>query len=117
LIGCPLYVTGVRTTAVEPPKRFEGVTARHFVEVISWSHDRAPDSPGGYVLTWRPYELQGNSFIPRAEVELRRVPAWPHSPAVPEAETRVTLEMDHSGRVRWHFEGAVSKRGWLANPE
>ena len=115
LLGCPLYVAGVRTSSVAPPRTSVGLTARHFVEVLSWAHSR--EGAGGYVLTWRAYELQGNIFRPRGDIELRRVAAWPHAPAVSEAENRVILQMDHARRVRWQFEGPSPKRGWLAPPE
>ena len=117
LHGCPLYVAAVKTRSVEPRVSVNGVSARHFVEVLSWELHQPAEATAGYALTWRAYELQGNTFARRGQIELRRVAAWPHSPAASDRETRVTLEMDHAGRVRWHLEGRSPKRGWLAPPE
>ena len=115
IIGCLQIVARLRAVTIEPPAdAAPGVTARHFVEVVSW---RLGSGASRFVLQWQMYEV-GGAKIGFAQLdELYSSDTYPQ-PALPaDFDARSSMEMIRSGHVRWRVDGAPPKRGWIMLPE
>ena len=114
LLNCPLYVARVRATTVEPPPgAAPGVKARHVIEMFFWTFAHT-DEQGRtlWTLRWHAYEVAGKEIVVGGFAELQRS-AWPDSPAPADLESRLSLEMDKRGHVRWEVDGSSMKSGFL----
>ena len=106
LLNCP-FVRGARagddrgTTSWCSP----GVKARHVIEMFFWTFAHT-DEQGRtlWTLRWHAYEVAGKEIVVGGFAELQRS-AWPDFPVPADLESRLSLEMDKRGHVRWEVEG------------
>jgi hypothetical protein len=115
LLNCPQLVARVRATSLAPPSdAASGVGPRHFVDVFTWVGGTTREGTTAYSLRWDVYEVREKRirFYMVAQDLLTRT-AWPGRDLPAEIEKGLTLEMIRSGHVRWKFESAPPKRGWI----
>jgi hypothetical protein len=118
-LGCPVVVVRMRPLTLAPPAdAAPGVIARDFVELVGWQPLKSAADPAlQYFLTWQLFEVQGKKVTLAARELLVSTPVWPRAAAPPEFDARFSMEMIRSGHVRWRFEDAPPKRGWIMRPD
>lgn len=108
LFACALQVAHVRYSRVDPPAGSSG-TARHFVELFTWSAV-SRDKPQ-IALIWQVREIIGREIKPQALEFVEHAPRqWP-LPAWSPSSTDVQLTMDGAGNVRWQFTSSGTPHG------
>jgi hypothetical protein len=119
IMGCPMLIARVRPlTIVAPADAAPGVAERHFVDLLFWRPIHRPEDSPRFALQWELFEVRKHKVeMVTMEEQLETSDGWPN-PALPESIlARLSLEMIRSGNVRWKWDGAPPKRGWIVIPE
>ena len=115
-LNCMAYVVRVRATTLEPPPdAAPGVKARHLLEVFSWYPRKDPKTAAmRFPIMWDVFEvLPGHVEQRLSQQEIFSSNAAPGRTLPAGADPGSVFEMIRSGHVRWKFDGAPPKRGWI----
>ena len=111
---CAQAVAGFRVFEVTPPRdALPGVTARHFIESLTWHVGHRPEGTGVTELHWTLLEIGANGVGQAGHELLPWSGDWPGLEHSAELAPALSLQMIRTGHVRWRIEGTPPLRGWI----
>lgn len=115
---CAQAVAGVRVFDVTPPRdSLPGVTARHFIESLTWHVGRRPDGTRVTELHWTLLEVGPDGVGQAGQERLPWSGDWPGLEQSSDLAPVLSLQMIRTGHVRWRIEGTPPVRGWILRSE
>jgi hypothetical protein len=111
---CAQAVAGLRVFEVTPPRDgLPGVTARHFIESLTWHVGHRPEGTRVTELHWTLLEIGANGVGQAGHESLPWSGDWPGLEQSVDVAPALSLQMIRTGHVRWRIEGTPPLRGWI----